>query len=187
MAVAQEHAEPGFLRWVGGLVEQHRTQLVAYARGLGIDGEAALDCVQDAFCSFMELPQARALSNDADASIKLLTVVLRHIVQNDRRKDRRRAVLLGTHAAAAEPLPEAPIDRTLDNLEELARAHGCILSMRELHRRVLFLCLLEGRSSEQIAEELGVTPTYARVLLNRARKHVRHCDFSRHEPIPWQA
>src|SRR4051794_7847879 len=85
------HAPPGFLAWVAQLVHAHRGRLLAYARSRGLDSERALDAVQDAFISFLRLPEARAIAKDSDGSIKMLTVIVRHEVLNQRRKQARRA------------------------------------------------------------------------------------------------
>jgi DNA-directed RNA polymerase specialized sigma24 family protein len=79
------HAAPGFLSWVSVLVHAHRQRLLGYARRRGLSAEDALDAVQDSFVSFLRLPEARTIAHDGVDSLKLLTVILRHNVQNHAR------------------------------------------------------------------------------------------------------
>ena len=59
-----------FLGWVTLLVHRYRTRLVRIARREGLRADDALDCVQDAFMSFLTLPQARMLVDLPDDSAR---------------------------------------------------------------------------------------------------------------------
>lgn len=173
-----QHAPPGFLPWVARLVHAHRHRLLAYARKRGLDAEESLDAVQDSFVSFLGLPEARTMAQEGDDALKMLTVLLRHNVQNHRRKRTRRG--LAQSSLEAEPTDaEAEDSETLlTRAEELARVHGCILQMAHLQRRVVMLSLLDEQPREQAAQQLGISSDYLRVLLHRAREHVRNCTFA---------
>src|SRR4029078_4388390 len=84
------HAPLGFLGWVAQLVHIHRQRLLGYARKRGLDADEALDAGPESFVSFLKLPEARAMAREGDDALKLLTVILRHNVQNARRKATRR-------------------------------------------------------------------------------------------------
>src|SRR5690242_4719281 len=84
------HAPPGFLGWVAQLVHIHRQRLLGYARKRGPDAADALDAVKKSFVSSLKLPEARSRAREGDDAPKLLTVTLRHNVQNVRRKATRR-------------------------------------------------------------------------------------------------
>lgn len=173
----EAHAPPGFLPWVAWLVHGHRDRLLRYARRRGLDAEEALDAVQECFASFLSLPAARSIARDGDDAPRLLTVLLRHGVQNHRRKRARRVraqPLLEAVAPGAAESSEALIARA----EALARVNGCVLRMARLQRDVVRLSLLDGEPADVIGRRLGVTPGYVRVLLHRAREHVRGCTFS---------
>jgi RNA polymerase sigma-70 factor (ECF subfamily) len=169
------HAEPGFLQWVAELVHNHRHRLIGFARGQGLDAETALDCVQDAFVSFMKLPQSRTITRVDDDASRLLFVLLKHIISNQRRTHQRRERLL------AETLLEATDPQRSEQLiaeaEHLGRLYGCILRMKELQRRVIELSLLDEVSGSDIAELLGISPSHVRVLLFRAREQLKNCNF----------
>lgn len=171
------HAPPGFLAWVAKLVHEHRQRLLAYARRRGLDAEDSLDAVQESFVSFLRLPEARAMARDGDDALKFLTTLLRHQVQNQRRKSTRR---LRAHSRVdVDALESEAEDSTtlIARAEELARVHGCILRMARLQRRVVLLSILDDQPREQVAETLGISQGYLRVLLHRAREHVRNCSF----------
>lgn len=173
------HAPPGFLNWVSELVHAHRGRLLAYARRRGLDAEEALDAVQDSFVSFLRLPEARAIAREGDDSLKLLTVLLRHNLQNHRRKrSRRRQADVALEAESAAQGDSESSEVLVARAEELARVNGCILRMSGLQRQVIMLSLLEEKPREEIAQVLGISDGYVRVLLHRAREHVRLCPYT---------
>jgi DNA-directed RNA polymerase specialized sigma24 family protein len=47
--------------------------------------------------------------------------------------------------------------------------------MGRLQREVVMLSLLDEQPSDEVAKVLGITTGNARVLLHRARQHVRSC------------
>lgn len=173
---ALPHAPPGFLGWVSRLVRAHRATLLGNARRRGLSADDALDAVQDAFIVFLRLPEARAMGEDPTAALKMLTVLLRHGTMNRRRKAQRRT-RGDVELAAVTPCSDESTEDLLARVEELARVHGCILRMAELQRRVVVLSLVDGLSHEGVAASLGISDGYARVLLHRARAHVRSCTF----------
>ena len=178
------HAPLGFLGWVAQLVHLHRQRLLAYARKRGLDADDALDAVQESFVSFLKLPEARAMAREGDDALKLLTVILRHNVQNVRRKATRRRQ---AHVAFdVESLDSGSEDSVtiIARAEELARVRGCILRMAHLQRQVVLLSILDEQPREQVAETLGISEGYLRVLLHRARAHVRNCDFADDRDLP---
>lgn len=59
-----DHLPPGFLAWVTEIVRAHRARLLGYARRRGLEGDDALDAVQDAFAAFLTLSQARSIARD---------------------------------------------------------------------------------------------------------------------------
>jgi RNA polymerase sigma-70 factor (ECF subfamily) len=178
------HAPPGFLAWVAQLVHAHRRRLLAYARRRGLDAEDALDAVQESFVSFLRLPEARSMARTGDDALKLLTVLLRHQLQNLRRKATRRQrahVALEVEALDSGWEDSATI---IARAEELARVHGCILRMARLQRQVVLLSILDEQPRGQVAQTLGISDGYLRVLLHRAREHVRNCTFMYDDDVP---
>jgi RNA polymerase sigma-70 factor (ECF subfamily) len=178
------HAPPGFLAWVAQLVHAHRRRLLAYARKRGLDAEDSLDAVQDTFLSFLRLPEARSMVEEGDDAIKLLTVLLRHNLQNQRRKLTRRNRVRATVDIDIIEGGAEDSETIIARAEELARVHGCILRMAHLQRQVVLLSLLDDHPREQVAEGLGISGEYLRVLLHRARTHLRECSFVYEDAFP---
>src|SRR5262249_50329391 len=82
---AARGARPGFLEWVTRLSHTHRGRLYRLARREGLRDEDSLDCVQDAFHTFLLLPQARQLAESDEGSIKLPSALGRSHERNHRR------------------------------------------------------------------------------------------------------
>jgi RNA polymerase sigma-70 factor (ECF subfamily) len=171
------HGSPGFLSWVATLVHAHRGRLLAYARRRGLDGEDSLDAVQDTFISFLTLPEARGIARDSEDSVRLLTVILRNNLQNRfRKRTRHGRAHLRLEAEGESTVAESSED-VIAHAEELARIQGCILRMAKLQRSVVMLSLLDELPREEVAEIVGISNGYARVLLHRARERIRTCSY----------
>jgi RNA polymerase sigma factor (sigma-70 family) len=85
--------------------------------------------------------------------------------------------LLG-HEAETVPIDESvqgvePPDEALERRDRVRRTVGAISGLPDTQRRALVLRELEGRSHEEIARELGLSPGAARQLIYRARNSVR--------------
>ncbi|HEV8548747.1 MAG TPA: sigma-70 family RNA polymerase sigma factor [Polyangiaceae bacterium] len=168
---------PGFFVWVSALVHAHRERLLAYARRRGLGAEEALDAVQDSFVSFLKLPEARGIAHEGDDALKLLTVIVRHNLQNQVSKRRRHGRAHALLEAEAAKLDDESSESIIARAEELARVRGCIERMGHLQREVVMLSLLDEQPREEVAKLLGISDGYVRVLLHRAREHVRHCPY----------
>src|SRR6202044_3720763 len=75
-----------FYGWVTLLVHRHRARLARAVRREGVRADDALDCVQEAFLSFLNLPQARLLVGRPDDSARMLAILARNIARNRRRR-----------------------------------------------------------------------------------------------------
>jgi RNA polymerase sigma-70 factor (ECF subfamily) len=176
---ASDAPDPAFLPWVAELVRAHRRRLVGYARRQGLGAEDALDAVQDSFTSFLGLPEARSIARSGDDSLKLLTVILRNVASNRRRKRTRQD--RGLASIGALPVDDGESSEALvAAAEEMARVSGCIDRMARLQRAVITLSLVDDLNADETAKLLGVSSGYVRVLLHRARERVRACAF---EPL----
>jgi RNA polymerase sigma-70 factor (ECF subfamily) len=167
----------GFLAWVSALVHVHRERLLAYARRRGLGAEDALDAVQDSFVSFLRLPEARGIAHDGDDALKLLTVIVRHNLQNHLSKDRRHGRARALLEAEAAQLDDESSESIIARAEEVARVKGCIARLGQLQRQVVMLSLLDEQPRDRVADLLGISAGYVRVLLHRAREHVRNCPY----------
>lgn len=173
---ASLHTPPGFVAWVAHLVHRHRARLLTYARRRGLAPADALDVVQDTFASFLTLPEAQSIARVGDDAVKLLTVIARHNILNRRRKVARHDTWPDLEVIDALPSSDSgSSEALLLHAEELARTYGCLRGMSRLHRAAVLLSTLDEQPGEDVAASLGVSPGHLRVLLHRARAHVRAC------------
>ena len=172
-------ARPGFLEWSTRLVHTHRGRLYRLARREGLREEDALDCVQDAFHTFLLLPQARQLVESDEDSIKLLSVLAR----NHARNRRRRHEIARPHDSGDETLAllsaeVLPVDELIAQAEDFALMVGCLDHLGKLQRAVVSLRMLDEVAGEDVAVMLGLPPSHVAVLLHRAKQNVRSCMLS---------
>src|SRR5262245_9086241 len=126
-ATSTTEPRPGFLEWVTRLVHTHREKLCRLARREGLREEDALDCVQDAFHTFLLLPQARRLVESDDDSIKLLSVLVRNHARNRRRKHE----VARPHESSEDALgllvaDTQPVDELIAQAEDFAMMIWCL-------------------------------------------------------------
>src|SRR5215470_4337137 len=172
-------ARPGFLEWVTRLAHTHRGRLYALARREGLREEDSLDCAQDAFHTFLLLPQARQLVESNDDSRRLLSALAR----NHARNRRRRHEIARAHDSADETLAllraEAPpVDELIAQAEDFALMIGCLDHLGKLQRAVVSLRMLDEVAGEDVALMLGLPPSHVAVLLHRAKQNLRSCMVS---------
>ncbi len=70
-----------------------------------------------------------------------------------------------------ESLPETE----LAYAESIVRLRGCVAELCSIQRSVVMLRLLEERSGEDVAAEIGIRRAHVDVLLNRARASLKVC------------
>jgi RNA polymerase sigma-70 factor (ECF subfamily) len=156
------------------VVRAQRADLTALARREGLGAEDALDCVHDAFCTFLQ----RALRGDLPADPAAHTSFLAGIVRNTARNKRRRHHLARAHHAldAVEPSSDAPSTETLvAHAEECVRLRGCVNRLCKTQRTVVMMRLLEERPGEDVAAALGLTRGHVDVVLHRAKASLLVC------------
>jgi RNA polymerase sigma-70 factor, ECF subfamily len=165
-----------FHGWVSELVHQHRARLIRVVRREGVRAEDALDCVQDAFLSFLNLPQARLLVGLPEDSARMLVILARNIARNRRRRhDYARPHLVDDVTVEGLVSEAASADEVIAAAEQHAMTLGCIATLNEVQRAVVRLRLVDEIPGENVARQLGMTPTHVAVLLFRAKQYLRHC------------
>ena len=169
----------GLLEWVTRLVHTHRGRLYRLARREGLRDEDSLDSVQDAFQTFLLLPQARQLVESDEESLKLLSVLVRNHARNRRRRhDISRPHESGDETLALLTEETLPVDELIAQAEEYALMIGCLDHLGKLQRAVVSLRMLEEVPGEDVAAMLGLPPSHVAVLLHRAKQKVRSCMLS---------
>src|ERR1700722_3187555 len=107
------------------VVRDQRAPLPSLARREGLSPEDSLDCVHDAFCTFLQL----SLDGKHPATAAEHAPFLAGIVVNTARNLRRRHHLARPHRSldAIEPRTDAPSAETLvAHAEECIRLRGCV-------------------------------------------------------------
>lgn len=164
-----------FLGWVSRLARDHTSALGRTARREGLGPDDALDAVQDAFHTFLLLPQARSLVAEDQQARKLLVALVRNAARNMRRRHHR-AAPHDRLEDAGEPAGEEPsVDALIEHAEEHLRFLGCVGRLAELQRSVVTLRMLHELSGAETARALGMSPGRVAVLLHRARKALLAC------------
>ena len=166
--------DPDVLDALDRVVRAQRAALAGLARRQGLGAEDALDCVHDAFCTFLQLALRGELDGDDDYA-----ALLAGIVVNGARNKRRRHHLARPHDVIddGDPLRDfGPSSETLvADAEECVRLRGCVARLCKTQRTVVMMRMLEERAGEDVAAALGVTRGHVDVLLHRAKASLFVC------------
>ena len=156
------------------IVREQRAELAGLARREGLGAEDALDCVHDAFCTFLQL----ALRDELPRSEAEHAPLIAGIVVNTARNKRRRHYLARPHRAidAVERSDDGPSTETLvAHAEECVRLRSCVDRLCKTQRTVVMMRLLEERPGEDVAAALGITRGHVDVLVHRAKVSLLVC------------
>ncbi|MEQ8277968.1 MAG: sigma-70 family RNA polymerase sigma factor [Deltaproteobacteria bacterium] len=163
-----------FTGWVTTLAREHTTALAQVARSEGLTADEALDAVQEAFHTFLGLPQARELVGAPDDSRALMRVIVRNAARNMRRRHHRSKPHEAIEdTAVADALPDA--EALVLEAEDHVRLVGCVNKLGDVQRNVVHLRMLEELSGTEAAAALDLTPGHVAVLLHRAKKALYQC------------
>ncbi len=163
---------------LSSLVHGHRRELAAVARAEGLGPEDALECVQDALCTFLSRDEG-----PTDHDVATLKVMVRNAARNEQRKHR----LHKPHQPLDEdrdPLDAATAEDLLGHAEDVVRLRACVAELCGVQRAVVLLRFLAERSGEGVAAALDLTRGHVDVLVHRAKNALRAC--TRH-PAPLAA
>ncbi len=193
MTVARSGSDQSetFHGWVTSLVHQHRGRLVRVVRREGVRADDALDCVQEAFLSFLNLPQARLLVAMPGDSMRLLVILARNIARNRRRRHDYARPHIADDGIMEELISDTQsADDLIAAAEQRAMALGCMVTLSEVQRSVVRTRLVDEVAGEDIARQLGISPAHVAVYFFRARQKLAQCvesgektSASKSEPI----
>lgn len=161
------------------LLETHGSRLLAVARRLLRDDDAARDCLQNAF-----LQALRSLDRFEGRSS--LATWLHRIVVNSalltlrsrrRKPEESLEPLLPVFDRSGHRMAVGPVERTPEDLASRGEVreivHGAIDLLPEAYRTVVILRDLENLSGEEVAELLETTPNAVKVRLHRAHSALK--------------
>lgn len=172
---AADVAELDVLGALGELARGRRTELVRMARREGASAEDAVECVQDALCTFLQVAQKKELPSDRAQWPAYLAGIVRNAARNERRLHR---VARPHEDVDALPLPSAThgsVEALVAEAEEHVRLRACVDQLCETQKAVVMLRLLDEQPGEDVAAALGITRGYVDVLLHRAKASLRVC------------
>ena len=159
---------------MSAIVRAERRALIGVARSEGATPEEALECVQDALCTFL-LQEREGTLPEETAQVGALFTMVRNATRNMRRRHHRLKPHepLESDLAPASSLPSP--EELLAHAEETVRLRACISELCGVQRAVVTLRLLEERSGDDVAEVLGVSRGHVDVLVHRAKGALRVC------------
>jgi RNA polymerase sigma-70 factor (ECF subfamily) len=160
---------------LGQLVHEQRAALIRVAVREGLRPEEALECVQDALCTWLARYGAEVPERNA------WIASLKHMVRNGARNGRRRHHRLRPHVPIDDDQALHAQDSArgaellLEAAETSLRLKVCVAQLREVERAVVTLRLLEEHSGEDVARMLELSRSHVDVLVHRAKATLRVC------------
>ncbi len=159
------------------LVRTAGGRLLAVARRLLRDEDAARDAVQEAFVSAFRAIQT--FEGHSQLSTWLHRIVVNASLMRLRTRQRRAEQSIdsllpsftdeGQHAETVMSWTDCP-ERTLEQKETRAVIRAAILELPESYRIVLMMRDIEGLSTLEAAEALGISENALKLRLHRARQ-----------------
>jgi RNA polymerase sigma-70 factor (ECF subfamily) len=138
---------------------------------VGGDETAAADLLQETLLEAMR--SAGGFRGEAAVTTWVCAIARHRLARHyerERRQEAARRGLTVLHGSTDEPEDASEGALAVDRRDEVVRALG---SLTPLHRQVLVLKYLDGRSVEEIAGELGKGRVQVQSLLQRARAALR--------------
>ena len=152
-----------------------RRALSAVARSEGLNAEEALECMQDALCIFLSRERTGSAAGDDDHAIASVKTIVRNAARNFRRRHRRLTPHDVVDPASDLPGSAPNAEELLAHAEDVVRLRACVAELCSVQRAVVMLRLLEERSGEDAAEQLGLERGHVDVLVHRAKAALRVC------------
>ena len=169
--------DPQALRSV---VHAYLPQILRAARGAGLDAVQAEEVAQETFTTFVDA--APRFEGRSHVRTWLFGILYRKIAERRRQLDRDRRMddiddvfeeRFNTAGRWSQP-PRQPDDE-LYGKEARAKIENCLDAAPTQQRMAFLLREVEGLSTEEICNILGVTRTNLGVMLYRLRNRLREC------------
>ncbi|HEY2734829.1 MAG TPA: sigma-70 family RNA polymerase sigma factor [Polyangiales bacterium] len=156
------------------LLRTERSGLISIAAREGLRAEEALECVQDALCTWLVRGQ-REPDRDPATSLASLKLIVKNAARNGRRRHHRLKPHDPFDADRELAADARNAEQLLDAAETSLRLSVCVRELRAVERAVVTLRLLEERSGEDVAASLGLSRAHVDVLVHRAKATLRAC------------
>jgi RNA polymerase sigma factor (sigma-70 family) len=159
---------------LGAFYTAHRTELLAHANRVLKDSSKAEEITQDALIKFiLAAPELES----ADHAISYLHRTIENLCIDLFRSEGRRPNLVVLDDASAEIEATWAVDgdhsAAITAAEDAAIIRQAISLLSPAERAALVMWEIEGRSTEEIAAELGIKPATVRHTVSRARLSLR--------------
>jgi RNA polymerase sigma factor (sigma-70 family) len=178
VALRKKSASAGLKVWtvaeLGAFYTEHRSELVAHASRILKDSARAEEVIQDALIKVM---LAAPELESADHALGYMHRTIENLCSDIFRIEGRRPNLVVLDDAAAE-LESTWVDNK-DHADVIAAAEDAAIVRQALamlspaERAALVMWEMEGRSTEEIAAELGIKESAVRHTVSRARTSLR--------------
>jgi RNA polymerase sigma-70 factor (ECF subfamily) len=160
---------------LGSIARSERGRLAAIARAEGASAEDAVDCVQEALCTFLDLAKKDELPKNSDEWAPLLGGVVRNAARNHRRLHANARPHLELVEGALSDPKLAVAEDLLARAEDHVRLRMCVEELCTVQKAVVTLRLLEEIPGEDVAATLGISRGHVAVLLHRAKRSLHAC------------
>jgi len=147
------------------LFDAHRDRLFHLALRLTGGRDEALDLVQETFVRATR--RLHAIPEPEPAAGRWLVRVLVNLVRDRWRRQRRRGV--DAELPVALPAPGSPQSRTVARLA----VHQALATLAPRRRAIVVMTEMDGKTSREAAEVLGMRPVTVRWHLAAARKQLQ--------------
>jgi RNA polymerase sigma-70 factor, ECF subfamily len=159
------------------LVQQHTPHLLVVARRILRSEDDCLEALQDAyFSAYKALPQFHMQSK---LGTWLHRIVVNSCLMKLRKKSRQRTLafadilphrseVLGKKTSSFHAGEDA-----IERSESRSLMHDCIGQLRVQHQEVIRLRDLDELSTEEVADQLGITPGAVKTRLHRAHQALK--------------
>ena len=179
MAIIKRQAASGLSSWtvseLGSFYEEHRSQFVLHANRILKDPSRAEEVVQDALVRFM---LAAPELNSVEHALAYLHKTIENICLDIFRAEGRRPQLVVLDDATSD-LESSWQHNSKDHADVIAEADDAAIIRQALamlspaERAALVMWEMEGRSTKEIAKELGIKEASVRHTVSRARASLR--------------
>ena len=178
MALRKKYASAGLKVWtvadLGAFYTEHRSELVAHASRILKDSARAEEVIQDALIKVM---LAAPELESADHALGYMHRTIENLCIDIFRIEGRRPNLVVLDDASAE-LDSTWVDNkdhadVISAAEDAAIVRQALAMLSPAERAALVMWEMEGRSTEEIAAELGIKESAVRHTVSRARASLR--------------
>jgi len=177
MAMADSPVEQWSVSDLAALYEEHRNSLVRLSQRILRSEADALEVVQEAFMKFI---LAAPELDSEDRAMAYLRVTVKNLSLNIIRSTGARPHLVALDAeTSAERIAEiasqdyVPMDVGLSAAEDAAIIRQALALLSPAERTALVMWEMDGRSTSEIAAELGIKESSVRHTVSRARASLR--------------